>query len=111
MDMLLKGILAAVPGSSVVGDRSRSVPHCVSVTFNGIDGETFLSGLARSGVAVSLGSACHGDPAAPSHVLTAAGLSAAAARRTIRFGLGRFTTVDDIEFALEQIGETISRIS
>jgi len=99
---LLTGILEAIPGSSAVGDRVRAVPHCVSVMISGISGETFVSRMARAGVALSLGSACHGDPAAPSHVLLATGLSPADARRTVRFGLGRFTTDSEIDHVLEQ---------
>jgi len=99
---LVAGLLNVLPGTSVAGDRTRSVPHCVSVTISGISGEAFVSRMARAGVALSLGSACHGDPAAPSHVLLATGLSPADARRTVRFGLGRFTTDSEIEHALEQ---------
>ncbi len=111
---LVEGLLAILPGSSVVGDRTRAVPHCVSISINGVSGETFVSRMGRAGVALSLGSACHGDPAEPSHVLLAAGLSSADARRTVRFGLGRFTTADEIEFALAQAriiaGESVVRV-
>lgn len=107
---LARGIIAAFPGSVVVGNRDRSVPHCLSIRLEGIPGETFVSRMARSGVAVSLGSACHGDPAAPSHVLTAVGLSPAEARRTVRFGLGRFTSAEEIVYAKEMAGELAREI-
>ena len=108
-ERLILGLADAVPGAVPVGDRSRSVPHCVSVTFDGISGETFVSRLARAGIAVSLGSACHGDPAKPSHVLTAAGLTAAEARRTVRFGIGRFTTDAEIDYTVSTISEMYGR--
>jgi len=109
-DILLSGLASAIPGASPVGDRDRSVPHCVSVRIEGVAGETFVSRMARAGVAVSLGSACHGDPAEPSHVLTAIGMAPAEARRTIRFGLGRFTTMQEIEYTLKQAGLIASEL-
>lgn len=98
-DMLLKGILTLFPGSRRNG--GQCVPHCLSVCFEGVVGETLLSALTRRGIAVSFGSACSTRAAEPSHVLTAMGLSEAEARRTIRFGLGRFTTEADITLALD----------
>lgn len=104
---LARGVMDAFPGSVVVGDREMSIPHCLSIRLEGIPGETFVSRMARVGVAVSLGSACHGDPAAPSHVLTAIGMTAAEARRTVRFGLGRFTTAEEIAYA-EQMATSLA---
>lgn len=100
---LVDGIVDLLPGSRPVGDRGRAVPHCVSITVSGVSGEAFVSRLARAGVAVSIGSACHGDPASPSHVLVATGLSPAEARGTVRFGMGRFTTMEEIDYTLKQV--------
>jgi cysteine desulfurase len=98
---LWEGLVGVFPGSQRNGDPARCVPQCLSVRLEGIAGETLLSALARAGVAASLGSACATESAEPSHVLTAMGLSRTEARRTLRFGLGRFTTLDDVEAALE----------
>jgi cysteine desulfurase len=61
-------------------------------------------------LAVSSGSACTSADPEPSHVLRALGLSDDAVRSSVRFGLGRFTTEADIEFALEEITSTVTRL-
>ncbi len=99
---LWEGLCAAWPGSRHNGPADgRTVPHCLSVTFEGVEGETVMARLAAAGVAASFGSACSTDAARPSHVLTAMGLSPEEARRTIRFGLGRFTTREEVAHAVE----------
>jgi len=98
-ERLLLGIQEALPGSRANG--ARTVPHCLSITLNRVAGETALAMLSRAGVAASLGSACETAAATPSRVLVAMGLPPAECRRTLRFGLGRFTTGEDIDAALE----------
>ncbi len=101
---LWEGIRAAWPGSRRNGPvDGRTVPHCVSVTFEGVEGETVMARLAAAGVAASFGSACSTGASRPSHVLTAMGMSPAEARRTIRFGLGRFTTSDEVTHVVETL--------
>jgi cysteine desulfurase len=80
---------------------SPAVPQCANLTFEGIRGETLLSVLFRAGVAASHGSACAALEGKPSHVLAALGLPIEAARRTLRFGLGRFTTPEEIAYVLD----------
>lgn len=96
---LWDGIREAFPGSRRNGQGT--VPHCWSVTFQGVEGETVMARLASAGVAASFGSACSTDAASPSHVLIAMGLAPEEARRTIRFGLGRFTTREEVSHTLE----------
>ena len=100
---LLAGLVDAFPGTRRNGLASTVVPQCLSLCFEGVGGEILLAALARAGVAASLGSACAAQSAEPSHVLTAMGLSAAEARRTLRFGLGRFTTDADLDAALDVV--------
>lgn len=101
---LWDGIRAAWPGSRPNGPADgRTVPHCLSVTFEGVEGETVMARLASAGVAASFGSACSTDAARPSHVLAAMGFSPEEARRTIRFGLGRFTTREEVAHAIEAL--------
>jgi cysteine desulfurase len=95
---LLDGIRAAFPGSVRNGDPSRAVPHCLSVMVDGVAGETLVALLAREGVGAALGSACATEAAKPSHVLAALGIDSSRIRRTLRFGLGRFTTAEEIAF-------------
>ncbi len=99
---LWDGLHAAWPGSRHNGPGDgRVVPHCLSVTFEGVEGETVMARLAAAGVAASFGSACSTDASRPSHVLTAMGLSPEEARRTVRFGLGRFTTREEVAYTVE----------
>jgi cysteine desulfurase len=95
---LLAAIQEAFPGSARNGDPSRAVPHCLSVTVDGVAGETLVALLAREGVGAALGSACATEAAKPSHVLAALGIDSSRTRRTLRFGLGRFTTAEEIAF-------------
>lgn len=95
---LLAAIQETFPGSVRNGSPLYAVPQCLSVTFEGVAGETLVAHLAREGVAAALGSACATEAAKPSRVLAAMGLDPARARRTLRFGLGRFTTREEIDF-------------
>jgi cysteine desulfurase len=92
--------LAGIPGAARNGDPGRSAPHILSVSFAGIDGESLR--LALGDIAVSQGSACASDTPEPSHVLSALGFSDARANATIRFGLGRFTTVGEVDLTAER---------
>ncbi len=109
-DRLVQGLVDAFPGSFRNGPPDQVVPHCVSMTFVGVPGETLVAALARAGVAVSLGSACAGKAAKPSHVLLAMGLTPDQARSTLRFGLGRFTTLADIDQALDVVRQVADRL-
>ena len=95
---LLDAAVNAFPGATRNGSADSIVPHCLSVTFEGVAGETLVAHLAREGIAAALGSACSSEAASPSHVLAAMGLQPARSRRTLRFGLGRFTTPVEIDF-------------
>jgi cysteine desulfurase len=107
---LADGIRELLPAAVRNGDPARAVPHCLSLTLPVLAGETVLSWLARSGVAASLGSACATEAAKPSHVLQALGVSPDDLRRTLRFGLGRFTTRDEVDAALESLRELVARM-
>lgn len=107
---LAEGLADAFPGSRRNGDPDRTVPHCVSMTFATVAGETLVSALARAGVAASLGSACAGEAAKPSHVLLAMGRTPDEARATVRFGLGRTTTDEDVDQALAVARELAARL-
>jgi cysteine sulfinate desulfinase/cysteine desulfurase-like protein len=78
------------------GDAERRVPHHLNVSFRGIEADALLAALS-SEVAVSSGAACASDHVEPSHVLLALGRSEELALSSIRFSLGRFTSIDEIE--------------
>ncbi len=90
------------------GDREHSLPHNLNVSFRYVDGESLLMDMEH--VAVSPGSACSSGAHEPSFVLKALGLDDDLARSSIRFGLGRFTTDEEIAFAADRVIETVKRL-
>jgi cysteine desulfurase len=103
---LLDGLRAKVDGVTVNGAMDARLPGNLNVSFDGIDGEALLLGLED--VAVSSGAAC--TAAEPSHVLVAMGIPKDRALASLRFGLGRGTTVEDIESAVETVGAVVARL-
>jgi cysteine desulfurase len=81
------------------------LPHNLNLTFGNVDGEALL--LAMQNLAVSSGAACTSTDSGPSHVLLALGHSEADARSSLRFGLGRFNTLADVEFAFERVSSAV----
>lgn len=98
-------IRADLSGVRRNGDRGRGLPNNLSVSFEGIDGDKLL--LALPDLALSTGSACNSADPAPSHVLLAIGHDAALAKATIRFGLGRFTTDEQIARAATRVVDEV----
>jgi cysteine desulfurase len=109
-DRLADGLLAAVPGTVETGDRSAKVVGNCHLQFPGIESEALLLVLDEMGVAAAAGSACAAGAVDPSHVLTAMGLSADAARSSVRFSLGTTTTDDDVDLALMAVPEAVARL-
>ena len=107
---LAEGLLAAVPGARLNGDRARRVPGIANVCFAGVDGEAVLHELDLLGVTVSTGSACSAGSPGPSHVLRAMGLSAEDAHASVRFSLGGETSEDDVDYILEVTPAVVSRL-
>ncbi|MHC5064077.1 MAG: IscS subfamily cysteine desulfurase, partial [Planctomycetota bacterium] len=95
-DKLEQDILAALPDSVVNGDPENRLPHLSNISFPYVEGESLIMGL--SDIAVSSGSACTSASLEPSYVLRALGLGDELAHSSIRFSLGRFNTVEEIEF-------------
>ncbi len=78
------------------------------MSIEGIDGDVLLTNLKD--IAVSSGSACTSADPEPSHVLRAIGRDEHLARSSLRFGLGRFTTAEEIEFAIGSLAEVVQRL-
>ncbi len=106
-DGLWARLSAELDGVCRNGDPERCLPGNLSVSFEGIDGDKLL--LALPDLALSTGSACSSADPAPSHVLTAIGHDAALAKATIRFGLGRFTTAEEIERASARVVDEVRK--
>jgi cysteine desulfurase len=104
-DRLLKGLTEQLPGVTVNGALDRRLPHNLHVSFADVDGESLLIGI--SDIAVSSGSACSSSSGTASHVLRAIMGGNPVPSASIRFGLGRGTTEDDIDYT---IGKFVSVI-
>jgi cysteine desulfurase len=109
-DRLEAGILAAVPGTVVNGDRQRRVPNTTNIGFEGIEAESLLIALDLEGVAVSTGSACSSGSLEPSHVLRAMGLPHARARNSLRFSLGSSTAETDVDFVVSVLPRLAAKL-
>jgi cysteine desulfurase len=96
-DRLEQGILQAVPGTVVNGDRSMRVPNTTNISFDRLEAESLLIALDLEGVAVSTGSACSSGTLEPSHVLKAMGLPVHRTQNSIRFSLGAANTEADVD--------------
>jgi cysteine desulfurase len=103
------GALLEIPGVSLNGHPARRSPRHANVSASGADGEALLMNLDLEGVAGSSGSACSAGTLEPSHVLTAMGRSPAEAKASVRFSLGRETTQDQLEFAVEAFKRALER--
>ena len=90
------------------GDLTRRVPHNLNLSFNYVEGESLL--MAIKEIAVSSGSACTSASLEPSYVLRALGRSDELAHSSIRFTLGRFTTVEEIDFAIDLVKQKVGKL-
>ena len=95
--------------SYVNGSREHRLPHVTNMSFGYVEGEALMMGLNKS-LAVSSGSACTSASIEPSHVLKALGLGDDLAHSSVRFALGRFTTEEEINYAIEQVIATVNRL-
>jgi cysteine desulfurase NifS/selenium donor protein len=107
-DRLESGLRAEFPDLRVNGHLDRRLPNTSSVSFRGLEANTVLSEL--SGVAASAGAACHTDRVDVSSVLEAMGVPLEYAMGTIRFSVGRFTTPDEIDRAIDDISRVVGSI-
>ncbi|KAI0838652.1 cysteine desulfurase [Hypoxylon sp. FL0890] len=104
-DRLLKGLLA-LEHTNQNGDPNHFYPGCVNVSFAYVEGESLL--MALKDIALSSGSACTSASLEPSYVLRALGNSDESAHSSIRFGIGRFTTEQEIDYVLKAVQERVT---
>ncbi|KAB2318824.1 IscS subfamily cysteine desulfurase [Betaproteobacteria bacterium SCN1] len=90
------------------GDVDRRVPHNLNVSFNFVEGESLI--MAIKDLAVSSGSACTSASLEPSYVLRALGRSDELAHSSIRFSIGRFTTEEEVDYAIKLLHEKIGKL-
>ena len=106
-DRLHRGIVA-LEEVYVNGDMDQRVPHNLNASFNYVEGESLI--MAVKDLAVSSGSACTSASLEPSYVLRALGRSDELAHSSIRFSVGRFTTEEDVDFAIALLKDKVGRL-
>ncbi len=107
-DRLLSQLLSAIPGAIVHGEQTDTLPGLLNIGFPEVDGDALIHCL--KGVAVSQGSSCSAGSFEPSHVLRALGVSDELARASLRFGVGRFTTEEEIDQAVDIVAKVFARL-
>jgi cysteine desulfurase len=107
-DQLLDGLRANLPGVTVNGSMQHRLPNNLHVSFDGVDGESLLVGI--SDIAVSTGSACSSATGLPSYVLAAIMGRDPIPSAYVRFGLGRFTTQDDVDYAVDRFTAVVRHL-
>lgn len=105
---LQQGIETRIPQVIRNGDPQYNYPGCLNYSFAYVEGESLL--MALKNIAVSSGSACTSASLEPSYVLRALGVDDELAHSSIRFGLGRFTTKEEVDFCLELLEKHVERL-
>ena len=107
-DRLQAALLAGLDRVHVNGSERHRLSGNLNMTFEGVDSETLMMGVKE--VAFSSGSACTSAKVEPSHVLRALGLGEDAAHSSIRFGLGRFNTEEEVDYVAEHIVDVVRKL-
>jgi cysteine desulfurase len=107
-DRLENAITSRLEGATINGSRTQRIPHTSNISFAWIEGESLM--MAIKDIAVSSGSACTSASLEPSHVLRAIGVGDDLAHSSIRFGLGRFNTEEEVGYVADQIVAGVNRL-
>lgn len=107
-DRLSSGILERLELAVLNGHPTRRLPHTVNLSFPYVEGESLM--MAMKDIAVSSGSACTSASLEPSYVLKALGLGDELAHSSIRFGLGRFNTVEEVDYVIETVTRSVQKL-
>jgi cysteine desulfurase len=105
----LESALMELEETYVNGNREHRLPHTTNISFKYVEGEGLMMGFNKN-IALSSGSACTSASLEPSYVLKALGLGDDLAHSSLRFGLGRFTTDEQIDFTIDAIKDTVLKL-
>jgi len=105
----LENALLKVEESYLNGDKESRLPHVTNISFKYVEGEGLMMGFNKN-IALSSGSACTSASLEPSYVLKALGLGDDLAHSSLRFGLGRFTTEEQIDYTIEHVTNTVNKL-
>lgn len=105
----LESALLSLEEAYVNGSREHRLPHVSNISFKYVEGEGLMMGFNKN-IALFSGSACTSASLEPSYVLKALGLGDDLAHSSLRFGLGRFTTEEQIDYTIEQVTRTVLKL-
>ena len=105
-DRLYQRLMSELDNVSLNGDAERRIPGNLNLSFARIDGAALMMGIPE--LSVSTGSACTSGSLGPSYVLQALGLDAESSDTALRIGLGRFTTMDEVDYAADRLIAVVS---
>ena len=107
-DKLIDGILGRLDMAVLNGHRTRRLPHTANISFPYVEGESLL--MATKEIALSSGSACTSASLEPSYVLKALGRGDDLAHSSIRFGLGRFNTQEQVDYVVDKVVVSVEHL-
>jgi cysteine desulfurase len=107
-DRLKDGLYARLDELYINGSMEHRLPNNLNISFAFVEGESLLMGI--NDIAVSSGSACTSATLEPSYVLKALGVGEDLAHTSIRFGLGRFNTEEDVDYVTDRVSEVVIRL-
>ena len=109
-ERMITRIEKEIPNVKLNGHRTQRLPGNINFSFDFIEGESLILMLDMRGIAASTGSACAAGSLEPSHVLRAIGLPHESAHGSLRLTLGRCNTMEDVDYAVEQIQSVVERL-
>ena len=109
-DKLENELIRQIPASLINGDPKMRLPGTTNISFEYIEGEAILLMMNELGICASSGSACTSGSLEPSHVLRAMGVPYTAAHGSIRFSLGRYNTLEDVDYIIQNLPPIIHRL-
>jgi cysteine desulfurase len=107
-ERLKESIMSRLDETFINGSMTHRLPHNINISFAYVEGESLLMGI--NDIAVSSGSACTSATLEPSYVLKALGVGEDLAHTSIRFGVGRFNTDEEIDYVADRVVETVTRL-
>jgi len=107
-DYLKDRLMSELDETFINGSMEHRLPHNLNISFSYVEGESLLMGI--NDIAVSSGSACTSATLEPSYVLKALGLGDDLAHSSIRFGIGRFNTQEEVEYTAGRVIEVVKKL-
>ena len=109
-DRLTEGLLKSIKGVRLNGHPTDRLPNNCNLSFDYVEGEAMLLNLDLQGIAVASGSACTSGSIEPSHVLMAMGISREEAQGSLRFSLGAYNEMEDVDYVLETLPPIVDKL-